>query len=193
MPALSTEALVEQLAARGLQPAGLCSDLSGQLPAFRQSQLLEDFSAQELDILGSVMPRLQATAGQVLIAEGEAGDWMMLVITGTVDVTKQVLLPGESATASTEVSRLAVVTSGATLGEMSMFDNEPRNASCVAITDANLGLLTRSAIARLIAEHPAVAAKLLAKITQLLAQRLRNASAKLIRNVIETRQQMLFR
>jgi CRP/FNR family transcriptional regulator, cyclic AMP receptor protein len=72
-----------------------------------------------------------------------------------------------------------------------MFDNEPRNATCTALTEVELGLLTRQAIARLIAEQPAVAAKLLAKITQLLAQRLRNASAKVIRTVIETRQQML--
>lgn len=188
-----TDDLVNTLSQRGLQPVGSCARLASLMTRSHESPFLEDFNTEELDLLGQVMPRLQADAGQVLIREGEAGDWMLLIIRGTVDVTKRVLLPGESATASTELSRLAVVKQGATLGEMSMFDNEPRNATCTALTEVELGLLTRQAIARLIAEQPAVAAKLLAKITQLLAQRLRNASAKVIRTVIETRQQMLLR
>jgi CRP/FNR family cyclic AMP-dependent transcriptional regulator len=42
-------------------------------------------------------------------------------------------------------------------------------------------VLTRPGVARLITEQPAVGAKLLVKITQLLAQRLRNTSNQLVR------------
>ena len=44
-------------------------------------------------------------------------------------------------------------------------------------------MLTRSAIAGLIQDHPAVGAKLLVKITQLLAQRLRNTSNQLVKSL----------
>ena len=44
-------------------------------------------------------------------------------------------------------------------------------------------MLTRAAVARLIAEQPPVAAKLLVKITQLLAQRLRNTSNQLVKSL----------
>ena len=51
----------------------------------------------------------------------------------------------------------------------------------VAIEDVQAGVLTRGVIARLIQEHPAIGAKLLVKLTQLLAQRLRNTSNQLVK------------
>ena len=72
---------------------------------------------------------------------------------------------------------------GAVLGEMSMLDGEPRFASCWALGDVEAAVLTREGVARLIAEQPGVGAKLLVKITQLLAQRLRNTSHQLMRHL----------
>ena len=79
------------------------------------------------------------------------------------------------------MSRLAVLREGMTLGEMSMFDSEVRYATCTAIDSVEAALLSRAAIAKLIREHPGVGAKLVVKITQLLAQRLRNTSNQLVR------------
>lgn len=42
-------------------------------------------------------------------------------------------------------------------------------------------MLSRAAIGQLIRQHPGVGAKLMVKITQLLAQRLRNTSNRLVR------------
>ena len=70
---------------------------------------------------------------------------------------------------------------GAALGEMSMLDAAPLYATCTAIEEVQAGVLTRQTIGRLIQEHPAVGAKLLVKLTQLLAQRLRNTSNQLVR------------
>ena len=62
-----------------------------------------------------------------------------------------------------------------------MLDGAPRYATCSAIEQVEAGVLTRPAIERLIREHPAAGAKLLVKLTQLLAQRLRNTSNELVR------------
>jgi CRP-like cAMP-binding protein len=77
--------------------------------------------------------------------------------------------------------------------QMRHVDSEPRNASCTAIDEARIAILTRAAIRQLIAEHPAVSAKLLIKITQLLAQRLRNTSAQLVKAVVDRKQMEVFR
>jgi CRP/FNR family transcriptional regulator, cyclic AMP receptor protein len=182
---------------RGLQDLGDASDaLQRDADALRQSaSLLEDFKTEELVILGAAMRRVSAHAGQVLIEEGEAGDWMLLVLQGTVDVTKRIMQhdhSGQPTSALLEVSRLAVVRAGASLGEMSMLDSELRNATCTAIDDVQAAILTRGAVGQLIAQHPAVGAKLLVKITQLLAQRLRNTSAQLVKVVVEGKQTQLF-
>ena len=124
-------------------------------------------------LLGSVVGLL-GIGGQALITQGEVGDWMLLLLEGTVDVVKRSEQTGES-------SRLAVVKEGASIGEMSMLDSAPRYASCIAIEDVRAGVLTRATIADLIHAHPAIGAKILVKLTQLLAQRLRNTSNRLVK------------
>lgn len=164
------------LAARGLAGAGSCEGLSAAGDALlHNATLLESFRPAELDTLGASMLRVRAAPGQVLIAEGETGDWMLLLLAGTVDVTRK--------TPQGVPSRLAVLRPGAAIGEMSMLDGEPRYATCTAIEPIEAGLLTRAAIGQLIRDHPAVGAKLLVKITQLLAQRLRNTSNQLVRHI----------
>ncbi len=182
---------------RGLQDLGNARDaLQSQADQLRQSaSLLEDFKLDELAMLGKAMHRVSANPGQILIEEGESGDWMLLVLHGTVDVTKRIMRQDNDGDTADllEVSRLAVVRAGASLGEMSMLDNELRNATCTAIDEVEAAILTRAAIGQLIADHPAVGAKLLIKITQLLAQRLRNTSAQLVKVVVEGKQRALFK
>jgi CRP-like cAMP-binding protein len=146
----------------------------------QHSALLQDFTPQELDTLGSAMLVIRARPGQVLISEGDQGDWMLVVLSGTVDVTKATPATGD---APAGISRLAVIKEGAALGEMSMFDRDFRYATCTAIDAVEAAVLSRAVIGRLIEQHPAVAAKLVVKITQLLAQRLRNTSNQLVRRL----------
>ncbi len=159
----------------GMQLEGVCVGLSNLGEHWRQTAaLLEDLTPDEADTLGSLMPTVRARAGQALITQGEVGEWMLLLLEGTVDVTKRSEETGES-------SRLAVVKEGASIGEMSMLDSAPRYASCIAIEDVRAGILTRQTIAHLIQSHPAIGAKILVKLTQLLAQRLRNTSNRLVK------------
>ena len=167
----------EQLQAAGLEGLGQCTDLAEITHGWRhEASLLEDLSASEASALGALMPRVRAKAGQVLIREGELGDWMLIILSGTVDVSKQT-------EEGYKPSRLAVVKQGAALGEMSMLDAGPRYASCIAIEAVEAAVLTRAAVGALIKSHPATGAKLLVKLTQLLAQRLRNTSNQLVKRL----------
>ena len=187
--------LEEQLRDAGLTVVPACGPLSAYgVDLLNNSPLLQDMTAQEADILGAAMLLIKAEPGQVLIREGEAGDWMLLLLKGTVDVTKRIApihTPGSEAaphpapdnlkTNADTSSRVAVIKRGAAVGEMSMLDNEPRSASCTAIEAVEAGVLGRHAIALLIRDHPGVGAKVLVKITQLMAQRLRNTSNRLVK------------
>ena len=184
--------LEDQLHDAGLNPLGPCgrlSDYGDEL--LRTAPMLQDLTAAEANILGASMLLVRAEPGQVLIREGDFGDWMMVLLKGTVDVTKRVAARNEAVTADSNgqqdppgevaASRLAVLQRGAAVGDMSMLDSEPRYASCTAIEAVEAGVLGRHAIALLIRDHPAVGAKLLVKITQLMAQRLRNTSNQLVK------------
>ena len=181
--------LEEQLQSAGLQVMGCCESLDSYgTDLLQTAPLLQDMTPAEANILVRAMLRIRADAGQVMIREGEAGEWMLLVLKGSVDVTKRIKVKApdpdvDAAAADTpaEVSRVAVIPRGGTLGEMSMLDSEPRYSTCTAIEAVEAGVLGRQAIGLLIRDHPSVGAKLLVKITQLMAQRLRNASNQLVK------------
>lgn len=194
--------LEEQLKSAGLQVVDHCKRLTTYSPdLLENSPLLEDFTPEEADVLAASMLLVRAAPGQVLIREGDAGDWMMLILKGTVDVTKRVERPPnqqpddhpehgaptlpaaaeDADRAEASQSRVAVLQRGGSLGEMSMLDSGLRFATCTAIEPVEAGVLGSHAIAMLIRYHPAVGAKLLVKITQLMAQRLRNISNQLVK------------
>jgi CRP-like cAMP-binding protein len=176
----------EQLEDAGLELRGPCERLSSWPALMERSALLQDFTAAEADILGQSMLMVRARPGQLLIAEDAASDWMMLLLRGTVDVGKRKIGAGTDSQEAGSIARLAVVREGAVIGEMSMLDGEPRYASCWALSEVDAAVLNRAAVASLITEHPGVGAKLLVKLTQLLAQRLRNTSNQLVRVLRET-------
>lgn len=178
--------LEEQMRQRGLEIVGRCERLSQHAHILDVSPLLRDFAAAEADLLGESMIRVRAQPGQLLITEGEADDWMMILLSGIVDVGKRKIGAESDALEATPITRLAVIKEGAVIGEMSMLDGEPRYASCWALSVVDAAVLSRAAVGRLISAHPGVGAKLLVKLTQLLAQRLRNTSNQLVK-VLQTR------
>lgn len=184
----------EELNSAGLQVVGSCGNLALRGPQLmHRCALLEGFSNTEAQLLGEAMLLVRAEPGQQLIREGELGDWMLVLLAGTVDVTKRAvsdeimakvsgeLTPARDHEGDAEPSRLSVIRTGAVVGEMSMLDGEPRYATCTALEPVEAGVLTRAAIAHLIREHPAVGAKLLLRINQQFAQRLRNTSTQLVK------------
>jgi CRP/FNR family transcriptional regulator, cyclic AMP receptor protein len=173
--------LEHQLRSRGLEILGACQRLSQCPGLMEQSQLLQDFSPAEADVLGAAMLQVKASPKQLLIEEGDTSDWLMLLLRGTVDVGKRKIGAESDSEVPGDNTRIAVLREGAVLGEMSMFDGEPRYASCWAITEVEAAVLTRAALARLIQREPGIGAKLLVKLTQVLAQRLRNTSNQLVK------------
>jgi len=84
-------------------------------------------------------------AGVEVVREGEAGDFMMMLIeVGSRCSTG----PLECAAAH------RLIDPGKTVGEMSMIDGEPRFATCVAAERCTIAVLTRENLARIILEQP---------------------------------------
>ena len=76
--------------------------------------------------LGAVLEARQFADGQIIFAEGSTGDGMHFVLSGAVRVEKRI-------GAAEQLSKtLAVIEAGDYIGEMSLFDQQPRSASAVA-------------------------------------------------------------
>ncbi len=110
--------------------------------------------------------------GTEIIREGENGDFMLLLLDGSVEIVKKDVrgLP----------QIMGVVGPGKTLGEMSLIDGAPRFASCVAIDAVEVAVLDRESLSRIITEEPRIGVKLMMELLMLLNQRLRSVSAQLL-------------
>jgi CRP/FNR family cyclic AMP-dependent transcriptional regulator len=135
--------------------------------------LLEDFSRPDIETLTRYMRCCRAGLGVELIREGEPGDFMLLVLEGTVEILKidPRGLP----------QRLAVAGPGKTLGEMSLIDGEPRFASCLTLEPTLFAVLDRDSLVQVISDEPRIGVKILMELLMLLNQRLRSVSGDLMK------------
>ncbi|MCX7164084.1 MAG: cyclic nucleotide-binding domain-containing protein [Betaproteobacteria bacterium] len=135
-------------------------------------QLFEDFEPDELEGLARYMRCYRAPLGTEIIREGDEGDFMMLVLDGSIEIVKKDVrgLPQIMGTAGP----------GKTLGEMSLIDGEPRFASCIALDKVEVAVLDRESLSRIIADEPRIGVKLMMELLMLLNQRLRGVSAQLL-------------
>ena len=139
------------------------------------SPFFAEFNREDIGLLANYMRVYRAQAGQALIREGDDGDFMLLIISGSVDIYKN--------SAQGERQLMTSALPGVTLGEMSMIDGEPRFATCIATDMTTFAVLTRDAMANIILEKPSLGAKILIKLVTMLSQRLRQTSARLMHHM----------
>ena len=163
----------ERLLALGLKPIGRASEFADEIYGLMsKTPLFSGLDIDETRRLGAFMYVYEAPAGVTVINEGETGDFMMLLMVGMVDVLRR--------NRYNYPSRIAVAHAGHALGEMSMFDGEPRFASCMTLEPSRIAVLTRDALMLVLQEEPKLGNKILLKLVQLLSERLRQTSAKLV-------------
>lgn len=163
----------ERLLALGLKPVGRASDFAEEIHGLMaRTPLFSGLDIDETRKLGTFMYVYEAPPGATIINEGESGDFMLLLMQGMVDVLRR--------NRYNYPSRIAVAHSGHSLGEMSMFDGEPRFASCVTLENSRIAVLTRDALMLVLSEDAKLGNKILLKLVQLLSERLRQTSAKLV-------------
>jgi CRP-like cAMP-binding protein len=136
------------------------------------SPLFENFNLTEIRLLSEFMQVYRTEPGVEIISEGEAGDFMVFLIEGQIEVFKQ---------DRWNAPRLiAVIAPGQSFGEMSMIDGEPRFASCIAAERSMIAVLSRDSLASIILEQTTLGAKILMELVLMLSQRLRQTSSQLL-------------
>ncbi|HWH49254.1 MAG TPA: cyclic nucleotide-binding domain-containing protein [Burkholderiales bacterium] len=136
------------------------------------SKFFADFTREDVQRLTGFMQIYRAESGQMIIREGDVDDYMLLIIQGRVEIVKT--------DSHGHLQPMTTVGPGATLGEMSMIDGEPRFATCMALEPTTFAVLSRDSMVQIILEEPSLGAKVLVKLVTLLSQRLRQTSSNLL-------------
>jgi hypothetical protein len=87
--------------------------------------LFEQCSRRELNVLQDATTEMQLTAGKLLTEQGEVGRHFMVIVEGSVEVTR-------------DGTQIAVLGPGAFFGEMSLLDGQPRTATRTHADDGGI-------------------------------------------------------
>ena len=149
-----------EAAARGL------SEHMKELIALKRVPMFSTLSLEQLASIDRLMVTRHYVQGETVFRRGDVGGELYVVVDGEI----RVHLDHDGGEAT-----LARQGPGTVLGEMSVFDDEPRSASAQAMTDAVVRVLRRDRLQAIVHEHPEV----LLEFIKNLSQRLRAMDEKL--------------
>lgn len=132
----------------------------------RKVEILSSLSPDETRLVLDSARSVTLDSGSLLFREGDRGRELFIVESGEIAIS--IHLPDGVE------KEIDVVREGDFFGEMSIFDDEPRSATCTAKTPARLIALNRDEFFRVIEKHPDAAVKILYRMLTITTRRLRN-------------------
>jgi CRP-like cAMP-binding protein len=144
--------------------------------ALFQAVWAEDKHAASLGTDGMVrlshyLEFVQVAPDREVIVQDEQGDFLLVVLEGTLAVDRVMPWGGRA--------RLGEAHAGDLLGEKSLLDAGARFSACRTLKPSVLAILEASALDRMMAGDPRLAAALMATLARRLSLRLRQSSARL--------------
>ena len=141
-----------------------------------QIPILGTLTDEELAVIEKYLNFIELTPGEIVFKEGDRGDYVCFVVEGSLDVLKN-SETGEDIVIST-------LSKGHSIGEMAVIDEFPRSATVKARTRATLLTLSRDNFDYILAEHSAIAVKILKGIARFLSLNLRKTSSRLANSML---------
>jgi serine/threonine protein phosphatase PrpC len=140
------------------------SEVTLKLEVLKTMQLFRYLSYKELVRVSAVTEMVEVKANQVIYSQGELGDSMYVVASGSVILTK----------GDTKVGELS---KGQHFGEMALVDRTSRSLTATASESSRLIALSRRDFHELIKREPNSAVKMLWSFVQVLGARLRKTTS----------------
>jgi len=149
----------------------------------KETFIFNDLDEQEVAGILKITKERRFSKGETIMQEGQEGDSMYIVADGDVEVSKTLAMKGGEGdfTKREKILKRFKAEDNVVFGEIAMIDRENRSASVVTTTDCILLEIKREDLLGLMEKRPQMGIKILKRIAQLLASRLRQSSQDVIR------------
>lgn len=138
--------------------------MNSEIVRLKKAFLFQGLPDDVLEALAQKMTHQKLATNEVLFRRGDQGDSLYIIDEGRIKIVR-----GDEGGGEFVLNHCGP---GEAIGEMSLFDQEPRSASVIAVTDSEVLQLKREAFFELLDQRPDVSLVLL----QSLSSRLRFAS-----------------
>ena len=130
----------------------------------KSSDVFGGIAAENLSRLAVIAVEFSWPSGSVVFREGDAGDALYVVLSGSVRIAKG-------------GAEIAILRKGSSFGEMAVLDGAPRSADASVCDEAVLLRISSEEFYEALAEDP----RLMQNVIAVLTRRLRDANAKVAR------------
>jgi len=144
---------------------GSTEELLSQVPAF------SDLDTRELKEVAAIVHKREYKAGEIVFAQGDPGLGMYVIQEGEVGIVLEDKWGRKR--------DLVVLTEGDFFGELGLIDESPRSANAVCRTPCSLIGFFRPDLMELIEQNQRLGIKIVHKLAEIVAMRLRNTDNEL--------------
>ncbi len=130
------------------------------------------FDDEDIEKIAPFFELIDYPAGSIIFKEGDPGNFIGFILSGKLEVKKQTEFKGNQLI-------IALLTKGAMVGELSMFDKHRRSATVEAVEDTSLIIFGSESMESLMRQHPYTGIKILKGLIRILSLRLRKATERL--------------
>ncbi|MBI4492728.1 MAG: cyclic nucleotide-binding domain-containing protein [Chloroflexi bacterium] len=146
--------------------------------------LFDGLTEAQVGELLSVVQWRRFAAGATILREGERGDSLFILTSGTVQVSKRLGLAIAGGAAAAAEKTLVRLTAPQFFGEMGLFEMAERSATVIAFSECKLLEISRSDFERLVESDYVLGYRVVRNIAVALCSRLRHADRDILKLTI---------
>ena len=143
-------------------------DVSIDFP-LSETRLFKNLLPEEAQVICEKLKATDRTAGTILCEEGNHAKSVWFVASGELEILKK--------GATGELTPVATIKRGGTVGEMGIVEGLLRSATIRARTDVTIVIFDREHFEEIMATHPAIGCKILLEIARNLSASLRKTTS----------------
>lgn len=158
--------------------------LKQKMEYFKKVSLFNDLDDKEIEQLISIMKLVEFDAGSSVIQEGSSGSNLFILLEGSVEISKQLILPEWIKSEKKQEKSLLRLSEEhyPFFGEMAMFDDEPeRSASIKTIRNCLMASISKKDLESVIEKSPSIGMIIYRNIASELVKRLRKANKDILK------------
>ncbi len=127
------------------------AELKNSLKHLRYSPLFSSCSSKDLEKIAKAGERITFEKGEILTKQGDPGKEAFIILSG-------------KATVKRSGKKVATISTGSVVGELSLLDHGPRTATVTCETECQVLVISRGNFLRVIDKVPALTHKLFAAL-----------------------------
>ena len=154
-----------------------------EIALLRETELFRDLTGEQIGEILSISRKVTFSEDEVIMREGEEGDTMYIILEGTVEVVKSLVMgdPDEEVDVKNKVFTRLDASVHAVFGEIALLETMKRTATIKTVTKCRLYEIKRSDFMRLADADHELGYRILLNLARIVSARLRKADEDTIK------------